>query len=148
MSFLSRHFTKIGRIPDFIKSSMGGFLSLDSSFLGGNQILGSFFTRTKTADVHLFVYLHLAACTALSWTTGFSLVAFCGEENRKHLNGCVSDILAHNRRPERSKLLPLRWHQEYRFAAKRGTDEILLVPVKCIYENTMFTSEFPAHKNK
>lgn len=33
LSSLSRHLTKIGRIPDFIKSSMGGFLSLESSFL-------------------------------------------------------------------------------------------------------------------
>ena len=37
LSFLSRHFTKIGRIPDFIKSSIGGFLSLDSSFLGRTE---------------------------------------------------------------------------------------------------------------
>lgn len=37
LSFLSRHLTKIGRIPDFIKSSMGGFLSLDSSFLRGKK---------------------------------------------------------------------------------------------------------------
>lgn len=33
LSFFSRHLTKVGRIPDFIKSSMGGFLSLESSFL-------------------------------------------------------------------------------------------------------------------
>lgn len=146
MSFLSRHLTKIGRIPDVIKSSMGGFLSLDSSFLRGNQILGSFFTCTNTGVVHLFLYLHLAACTALSWTTGFSLVAFCGDKTTGSIR-IVSDISADNRRPERSKLLPLRWHQEYRFAAKRGADEILLVPVKCIIENTVFTLEFPAHEN-
>lgn len=34
LSSLSRQCTRMGRIPDFIKSSMGGLRSLDSSFLG------------------------------------------------------------------------------------------------------------------
>lgn len=33
LSSLSRHLTRIGKIPDFIRSSIGGFLSLDNSFL-------------------------------------------------------------------------------------------------------------------
>lgn len=37
LSSLSRHLTKIGRMPDFIKSSIGGFLSLESSFLTGEK---------------------------------------------------------------------------------------------------------------
>lgn len=36
LSSLSRQCTKIGNIPDFIRSSMGGLRSLDSSFLQGN----------------------------------------------------------------------------------------------------------------
>lgn len=58
MSFLSRHFTKIGRIPDFIKSSMGGFLSLDSSFLGKrkNKYMGiRLHTKTQPLCVYSFI---------------------------------------------------------------------------------------------
>ena len=33
LSSLSRHFTRIGKIQGFIRSSPGGFLSLDKSFL-------------------------------------------------------------------------------------------------------------------
>lgn len=40
LSFFSRHLTKMGRMPDFIKSSMGGFLSLESSFLEEKQVRG------------------------------------------------------------------------------------------------------------
>lgn len=41
LSSLSRHLTRMGRMPDFIRSSMGGFLSLERSFL----------TDTKTGSV-------------------------------------------------------------------------------------------------
>lgn len=37
LSSLSRQCTRIGSIPDFIRSSMGGLRSLDSSFLQGND---------------------------------------------------------------------------------------------------------------
>lgn len=148
MSFLSRHFTKIGRIPDFIKSSMGGFLSLDSSFLGGKPNISIVLPAHKTSRC-AFIPVSPPGCLHSTELDNRVLTGsiLWGQENRNHLNGCVSDLLADNRWTERSKLSPLRWHQEYRFAAKRGTDEILLVPVKCIYENTMFTSEFPADKN-
>lgn len=58
LSFLSRHFTKIGRIPDFIKSSMGGFLSLDSSFLEKrkSKYMGiSLHTKTQPLCVCCFI---------------------------------------------------------------------------------------------
>lgn len=79
MSFLSRHFTKIGRIPDFIKSSMGGFLSLESSFLGKANLSIVLHAHKNSRCAIILVWPHLAACTALSWMTGLSLVAFWGD---------------------------------------------------------------------
>lgn len=51
LSSLSRQCTRIGNIPDFIRSSIGGLRSLESSFL--------------------------AACTALNCIPWLSLEAFC-----------------------------------------------------------------------
>lgn len=81
LSSLSRHLTKIGRIPHFIKSSMGGFLSLESNFLQEKNNdtslhkLREYKPAARLKDRN--VTLYLAACTALSWTTALSLVAFC-----------------------------------------------------------------------
>lgn len=96
LSSLSRHFTRIGKIPDFIRSSIGGFLSLDKSFLQKEvwEInCCKFQTMNRNNNVLLLldqvwhnslsgqIHPYLAAWTALNWTTGLSLVAFC---NTKH----------------------------------------------------------------
>lgn len=81
LSSLSRHLTKIGRIPDFIKSSIGGFLSLESSFLkhtgrDGRKIQPVvWFSQTLTTGWCVFMS-YLAAWTALSCIAALSLVAF------------------------------------------------------------------------
>lgn len=87
LSFLSRHLTKMGRIPDFIKSSIGGFLSLESSFLEEIFFLIiRIFTKKKKnswwLNACVLLFPHLAACTALSWITALSLVAFCNEKRQ------------------------------------------------------------------
>lgn len=83
LSSLSRHLTKIGRIPDFIKSSMGGFRSLESSFLKKSNAKKLTPENTRK-NWYLYKSVssatHLAACTALSCTTALSLVAFCSEQ--------------------------------------------------------------------
>lgn len=61
LSFFSRHLTKMGRIPDFIKSSMGGFLSLESSFLEGEKRTREL-QKERTAGVCVCVCM----CSCLS----------------------------------------------------------------------------------
>ncbi len=89
LSSLSRHLTKMGRIPDFIKSSIGGFLSLESSFLKKKTEYKSYKPYTgKNSRLLLVCGLsvsHLAACTALSWITALSLVAFCDDKERRSI---------------------------------------------------------------
>lgn len=86
LSSLSRHLTKIGRIPDFIKSSMGGFLSLESSFLKKNRMQKKLTPEKTRKNWYLHKSVssatHLAACTALSCITALSLVAFCSEQEQ------------------------------------------------------------------
>lgn len=58
LSSLSRHLTRIGKIPDFIRSSIGGFLSLDKSFLGKKniRIYYNFQTTNSNNNVLLLDY--------------------------------------------------------------------------------------------
>lgn len=127
LSFLSRHFTKIGKIPDFIKSSMGGFLSLDSSFLAKrkNKYMGiSLHTKTQPLCVYSFILspgrLHSTELdnrvntrSILRWYEEINI----SKQHFWHINSYWKDW--------KLECLPLRWHQVYHFAARRGTDEII-----------------------
>lgn len=102
----------MGRIPDFIKSSMGGFLSLESSFLQKEETSVRSSAMAKILFGGKVVVSHLAACTALSWTTGLLLLAFCKNQEAKlgwrgelpeslpcsrevasHLNNCFERVI-------------------------------------------------------
>lgn len=56
LSSISRHMTSVGRIPDSIRSSIGGFLSEESSFLtawtAANRTSGSSLRVSDTKDIN------------------------------------------------------------------------------------------------